>query len=60
MNEDQIKAEFKARMWWLHFPTMWKTLGTILNATREVNYWQSEIDKVRSRYVRRGRKAKAA
>jgi len=53
-----LKAEFRARMWWLEFPNMWRTLSGVLAAEREMAYYAGEIARVRSKYIKKGKKPK--
>lgn len=59
MTEAEIQADYKAKLWWLYFPSMWRNLGQAEDARRNIAFWESELQKVREKTVggaRRGRK----
>lgn len=55
-REAEIKARYRAEMWWLGFANLFKKLGETIRIKREADYYSDEFNKIRSQYVKRGRK----
>lgn len=55
MSEDEIKARFRAEMWWCHFPKLWAKVANVVKLQRDRDYYDAELNKIRSQYVKRGR-----
>lgn len=54
-REEQLKLEYHTNMWWIHMSGMWDELGKAMALKREADYYQSELMKIRSKYIRKGR-----
>ena len=55
MSEDEVKAEFKAKLWWLKFPRMWEEVGTAMRIHCVIKEKQEELAALRSKHIRKGR-----
>ena len=54
-REEQLKLEYHAKLWWIQLSGMWDELGKAMVLKREADYYQSELMKIRSKYIRKGR-----
>lgn len=54
-REEQLKLEYQVNMWWIHMSGMWDELGKAMAIKREADYYQSELLKIRAKYIRKGR-----
>lgn len=56
-REFDLKQEYAANMWWIRICNLWETLGKVISLQRDADYYTSEVNKIRSQYIRKGRKA---
>lgn len=58
-REAEIKAKHAAEMWWHRLSAMWDEIGAAMSAKRDADYYMGRFNEIRSKYVKRGRKAAA-
>ncbi len=55
-REAELKREYTINMWWIRIANFWETLGKVMSLQRDMEYYQNELNKIRSQYIRKGRK----
>ena len=58
MTKEDIDREYKAKLWWLWFPPMWRNISAAMDAQRNIAHWEAELQRVRERTVGNARKGR--
>lgn len=59
-REAELRRLLAEETWWGDMARLWKKLGKVMSLKRDADYFMGEYNAIRSEYIRRGRKAKAA
>ena len=57
IREEEIKAKYHVEMWWIGITKLWSRLGHLMKIKRDADVLMDEFNGIRSKYIKRGRKA---